>query len=51
MNVFALALLIVAVILFLLAGVGVGAGRFSLVAFGLAAWALAELVPAMAGAE
>jgi len=50
MTVIALALLIVAVILFALSGFGVGAGRFSLLAFGLMFWALAELLPGLASA-
>jgi hypothetical protein len=48
MTVISLALLLVAVVLLFLAGFGVGAGRFSLLALGLASWALSQLVPALA---
>ena len=41
-----LALLIVALILFVLAGFNVAAPRYSLLAFGLAAWVLAEIIGA-----
>lgn len=39
-----LILLVVALVLFVLAGFNVAAPRYSLLAFGLAAWVLAEIV-------
>ena len=48
MIVLSLALLIVAIILFVIAGIGVNAGRFSLIAFGLAFWATSQLLPLLA---
>ena len=41
-----LVLLIVGLVLFVLAGFNVAAPRYSLLAFGLAAWILAEIVSA-----
>jgi hypothetical protein len=43
-NVFALAFLIVGLILLILASLGLPGGRFSLLAAGLAFWCLAEIV-------
>lgn len=40
----ALALLIAALVLFVLAAIGVPAGRYSLLAAGLACWVLSQLV-------
>lgn len=40
----ALALLIVALVLFVIATVGVPSGRFSLMAAGLACWVLSEII-------
>jgi hypothetical protein len=45
----ALVLLIAAFILFVVAGVGVAVARVNLVAFGLACWVLADLLPRIAG--
>ena len=44
MLVFKLILLVAALVLFLLAAIGVPAGRFSLVAFGLACWVATVLM-------
>jgi hypothetical protein len=45
MNVFRGILLVLAFVLFLLAGFGVGHPRFNLMCGGLAAWVLAEIIP------
>lgn len=42
-----LILFVAALILFLLAGVGVSSGRFNLVALGLACWAAGHLIMSM----
>jgi hypothetical protein len=39
-----LILIITAIVLFILAGLGVPASRFNLVAFGLACWALSTVI-------
>lgn len=44
MEILVIILLVVALVLFILAGLGVGADRFNLVAFGLAAWVGAVLL-------
>ena len=46
---FALALLVASLVLFILATIGVPTGRFSLVAAGLACWVAAVVVARVAG--
>ena len=40
----ALAFLIAALVLFIIAAIGVGAGRFNLIAAGLACWVISQLM-------
>lgn len=48
MSVVILILLVAAFVCFVLAALGVGAGRVSLLALGLALWVLTALIPAIA---